>query len=75
MRLFNNIRFVGELFRRKILFESTILLVFELLLGISSDKESINDDTIEGAIKLMEKVGHIVDEKLSTIMKRKATAT
>jgi hypothetical protein len=42
----NNTRFIGELFKRKLLFESIVLDVFELLLGISSDKECVNDDTV-----------------------------
>jgi hypothetical protein len=46
LRLMNNTRFIGELFKRKLLFESIILDVFELLLGISSDKDCINDDTV-----------------------------
>lgn len=46
LRLMNNTRFIGELFKRKLLFESIILDVFELLLGISSDKECVNDDTV-----------------------------
>jgi hypothetical protein len=35
LRLFNNIRFVGELFKRKLLYESIILEAFEMVLGIS----------------------------------------
>ena len=46
LRLFNNIRFVGELFRRKLLFESIIIDVFELLLGISRGTDCLNDDTV-----------------------------
>lgn len=46
VRLFNNIRFVGELFKRKLLNESIILEAFEMVLGISNGTDCINDDTL-----------------------------
>jgi hypothetical protein len=47
---------VGELYRRKLLPHTTMISVFESLLGIS-DVEKIDDLVIEGAINLMNKVG------------------
>jgi hypothetical protein len=55
-KLFGNIDFVGELYRRKLLPNSTMISVFKSLLGIS-DMEKIDDLVIEGAINLMNKVG------------------
>ncbi len=56
-KLFGNIEFAGELYRRKILPEATIITFFEYLLGIGNHNNSIDDFYIEGAIILMEKVG------------------
>ena len=56
-KLFGNIEFVGELYRRKILPESTLISVFESLLGISETNEVADDLVIEGAVNLMNKVG------------------
>lgn len=57
LKLFGNIEFIGELYRRKILLETIINIVFESLLGISSINTLIDDLVVEGAINLMEKVG------------------
>jgi hypothetical protein len=46
-----------------------------MVLGISNGTDCINDDTLLGAIKLMEKVGSLIDEKLKSIMQKKASAT
>jgi len=56
-KLFGNIEFVGELYRRKILPESTLISVFESLLGISDMNDTADDLVIEGAVNLMNKVG------------------
>lgn len=56
-KLFGNIEFVGELYRRKILPEATLVSVFESLLGISDMNDVADDLVIEGAVNLMNKVG------------------
>ena len=77
MRLFGNIKFVGELFRRGLLQESIILSVFDMLMAIESREQLqfINDNTVEGAVVLMEKIGHLLDTKLEIIeaLEKKAT--
>lgn len=75
LQLFNNIKFIGELYRRTLLFESIIIDVSKKLLGLKGDINSVTDDTVEGAEKLMEKIGYLLDNKLETIMKKKAAAT
>ena len=68
-RLLGNIQFVGELFRRRLLQESIIISVFDMLLAVETKDTQlsfINDNTVEGAVVLMEKIGHMIDEKLST---------
>lgn len=61
-KLFGNIEFVGELYRRKILPENTLKHVFETLLGMADDSLDVDDLTIEGAVNLMEKVGLVFEE-------------
>lgn len=63
-KLFGNIEFVGELYRRKLLPELTLVAVFDSLLGISEINDSIDDLVIEGSINLMEKVGKIFEENI-----------
>jgi hypothetical protein len=63
-KLFGNIEFVGELYRRKLLPELTLVAVFDSLLGISDINDSIDDLVIEGSINLMEKVGKIFEENI-----------
>eukprot|EP00347_Sterkiella_histriomuscorum_P005403 403356747 len=65
-RLFGNVKFVGELNRRNLLQESIIISVFNQLLGAQdqNQREYVNDDTVEGATVLMNKIGYIIDEKL-----------
>lgn len=73
-RLFGNIKFVGELFRRKLVLESIILQVFDMLLGIFTKGDRlafINDNTVEGAVVLMEKIGHMIDDKLCLLESQK----
>ena len=67
-RLFGNIYFVGELFRRGLLQESIILSVFDMLMVVESNDtqlDFVNDNTVEGAVVLMEKIGPMVDTKLA----------
>ena len=57
IKLYGNLDFVGELYRRKIVPESVLISVFHSLLGISDMNQTIDDLVIEGAISLMNKVG------------------
>jgi hypothetical protein len=62
--------FVGELFRRGILQESIILSVFDLLMVVNTNDSHlafVNDITVEAAVVLMEKIGHLLDTKLQNI--------
>lgn len=65
-RLFGNVKFVGELNRRNLLQESIIISVFNSLLGASdaAQREFVNDDTVEGATVLMNKIGYLIDDKI-----------
>ena len=59
---------MGELYRRSVMMEGVILSVFEMLLGNQADIDTIknvNDYTAEGATVLMNKIGNIIDGKLS----------
>jgi len=62
--LFGNIQFVGELNRRNLLQENIIISVFEMLLGMEGSAQYLNDDTVEGATVLMNKIGNIIDSKI-----------
>lgn len=68
-RLFGNIKFVGELYRRKLIIELIILQVLDMLLAIVTKEKLpfVNDNTVEGGVVLMENIGHIIDEKLSLL--------
>jgi hypothetical protein len=58
--LFGNIYFVGEIYNRKLVQDSIILSVFDMLLGVETQEDHltlINDTTVEGAVVLMEKIG------------------
>jgi hypothetical protein len=64
-RLFGNIQFVGELNRRNLLSENILISVFVMLLAIGGAYEDfINDDTVEAATLLINKVGYLIDDKL-----------
>lgn len=42
--------------------------VFDMLLAVDTKETQlpfINDNTVEGAVVLMEKIGHMIDEKLA----------
>lgn len=56
LKLFGNLDFVGELYRRKILPEAILNTVFESLLCITN-YDTVDDLNTEGAINLMNKVG------------------
>ena len=69
-RLLGNILFVGELNRRGLLQESIILSVFDMLLCVDSVETQmgfINDQTVEGAVVLMTKIGKLIDDKINSI--------
>ena len=60
-KLFGNLDFVGELFRRELLQKTAIYMIFQELLGING--EDIDDLKVEGAVKLMNKIGQAYDTK------------
>jgi hypothetical protein len=62
---------VGELYRRKILPEATLVSVFESLLGISDTNDTADDLVIEGAVNLMNKVGQTFEHNLKVAGDRK----
>jgi hypothetical protein len=65
-KLFGNIEFVGELFKLNIVTDTVLNQVFISLLGIGvQDDSNINDNTIEAAIKLMNKVGHTLEARVN----------
>jgi len=50
--------------------ESIILSVFDMLLAVETKGVQlgfINDNTVEGAVVLIEKIGHMIDEKLESL--------
>lgn len=59
---------MGELYRRTLISDNIIQSVFELLMAVEdpneSQKEFINDDTLEGAVNLMTKIGYLIDKKI-----------
>jgi len=71
-KLYGNLDFVGELYRRKMLPDNVLVSVFYSLLGISEINNSISDLNLEGAILLMNKVGEQFEER-SKIKKKKTT--
>lgn len=70
-RLFGNIKFVGELNKRGLLAESIMISIFDMLLVTEGNQrlEQVNDDTIEGACELMNKIGYIIDDKINKAAK------
>ena len=65
LKLYGNLAFVGELYRRKILPESILNTVFESLLGMGEMSDEINDLVTEGAINLMNKVGKTYEANIA----------
>lgn len=72
-RLFGNINFVGELNRRTLIQESVILSVFDMLLAVDTEEQLqfMNDQTVEGAVILINKIGHLIDGKRDQIEEMK----
>jgi len=63
-KLFGNMEFVGELFRRKILPIQTLMIIFLSLLGVNdTNPHGIDDLIVEAAINLMHKVGPKFEEE------------
>jgi|LauGreDrversion4_2_1035121.scaffolds.fasta_scaffold751228_2 hypothetical protein len=61
---------MGELYRRSLMKDRPILSAFPILLGnqdAPDDIAHVNDYTVEGAIVLMNKIGYILDSKLSVL--------
>lgn len=71
-RLYGNLNFVGELYRRKILPEQILVTVFNSLLGKSdiNQDETVNDLHVEGAINLMNKVGYNYEANVKASSKK-----
>ena len=61
-KLFGNIEFIGELFLCHLLRSDTAVSIFQHLL----DRGCFTDDTVEAAIKFIEKVGPAVEEKIAS---------
>lgn len=64
-KLYGNIEFVGELYRRKILPENILVSVFKSLLGFSEMNEEVDDLIVEAAINLMNKVGQNYEDNIN----------
>lgn len=72
-KLYGNLDFVGELFRRKMLGEGVLVSVFHSLLGLADLNIPTSDLNVEGATRLMNKVGQTYEER-SKIKKKKQAA-
>lgn len=65
-KLFGNIEFVGELFKEMIVSDMVMNQVFNSLLGINIvEVGSVNDNTIEAAIRLISNVGLTLEDRIS----------
>ena len=69
-KLFGNIEFIGELFLCHLLRPDTAKSIFEHLLH----PENFVNDTVEAAIKFMEKLGPSIEEKLAQQAGKEGTA-
>lgn len=63
-KLYGNLDFIGELYRRKMLSDAVLISVISSLLGTTDLNMEINDQNIEGATKLMNKVGESFQERM-----------
>ena len=70
-KLFGNNLFVGELYRRKLLPQQTLMYIFESLLGMQEFRDDIDDLVVEGAICLMEKIGPTFEAKVKEAKAKK----
>jgi len=65
-KLFGNIDFVGEIYKKSLLSETILQSVFHSLLGFSTSSDaSVNDNTIDAAIKLISKLGFTLEQKIA----------
>lgn len=71
LKLYGNLDFVGELYRRKILPETILNTVFESLLGMGDMNDTISDLVVEGAINLMNKVGKTYENNIANTKSKK----
>jgi hypothetical protein len=55
---------VGEIYKKGLLSESILNSVFNTLLGFNVESDSnVNDNTIDAAIKLINKLGFTLEQK------------
>ena len=66
-KLFGNIEFIGELYLSHLLRPDTAKSIFEHLLH----PDCFMDDTVEAAIKFIEKVGPTVEERIQSDRSKK----
>ena len=72
-KVFGNVEFVGELYRRKILPHQILVNIFESLLGMNETNSKLDDLIVEAAIYLMNKVGPKFEEaSLTNTAKKKS---
>lgn len=65
-KLFGNIQFLGDLYKQRLVTDSVISQVFQQLLGVGTlDDSTVNDNTIEAALRLINKIGKVLDDKKS----------
>lgn len=71
-KLFGNIEFIGELYLCHLLRPDTVKSIFEHLLHM----DCFMDDTVEAALRFIEKVGPTIEERMSASegIKRKISA-
>jgi hypothetical protein len=62
-RLFGNLNFIAELYKKKLIGTNIPILVFKLLLGLGDGNKNKNDFTIEGACTMLARVGSKLDKK------------
>jgi hypothetical protein len=72
-RMFGNIEFAGELFRRKILPKEPLFSIFEALLKCE-EPEVENDLSVEASVNLINKVGLILEQQYSEEKSKKGNS-
>ncbi len=71
-KLFGNIDFVGEIYKKGLLSESILNSVFHTLLGYNVESDSnVNDNTIDAGIKLINKLGFTLEQKVANASEEK----
>lgn len=61
-RLFGNLKFIAELYKKKLVGPGVALFVMGHLLGFSGESKTYNDFTIEGACTFISRVGEKLDK-------------